>query len=186
MSKMERFRIVNKTNKTVTVKIGPKVVTSSWDEFNKVFIIVDKFWAIFNEEEKKRQEKADDIISDICICFMLQRGNADPARKMGALGLLGAKFEELQKLLGCTNAEAIQVVQSRLRLLNPFMVDPIFNDERFSHKPDFDEEPQDEYESECDEYEPNGVHPNDYVSDKPTFGDAFSCLGDLKKKLENE
>ena len=172
---MERFRIVNKTNKTVTVKIGPKVVTSSWDEFNKVFIIVDKFWAIFNEEEKKRQEKADDIIGDICICFMLQRGNADPIKKIAALGTLATKFEELQKLLGCTNAEAIQVVQSRLRLLNPFMVNPIF-----------DEEPQDEYESECDEYEPNGVHPNDYVSDKPTFGDAFSCLSELKNKLENE
>lgn len=178
MSKEAKFRIINKTSKTVTVKIGPKTVTSSWEEFNQNFIVVDKFWAVFNEEMKKKQEKVDDIISDICICFMLQRGNADPLKKMGALGTMGAKFEELQKLLGCTNGEAIQLVQSRLRLLNPFMVNPIWNDEASLRKPNFDLEDEDDVEPESTK-EP--------ISDgRPTLGDAFSCLSDLKKKLENE
>lgn len=178
MSKEAKFRIINKTSKTVTVKIGPKTVTSSWDEFNKVFIIVDKFWAIFNEEEQKKQEEAEELIGDICVCFMLQRGNADPIRKISALGVLGEKFTKLQELLGCTNAEAIQVVQSRLRLLNPFMVNPIWSGK--------DDEPSEEYEAECDDYEPKGVHPEYENNNGNTLGNMFSCLGELKKKLENE
>ena len=55
MAKEPRFRILNKTRETVTLKLMDKPMTFSWEEFNKKLIVVDKVWAVLNEEEKKKQ-----------------------------------------------------------------------------------------------------------------------------------
>ena len=169
MEKEVRFRILNKTPKTVTVKLMGKPMEFTWEEFNKKLIVVDKVWAVLNEEEKKKQEKVDDLINDAVVCVMLQRGNADPIRKLSALAQLGTITEKIQELLECSNAEVLQLIRKRLMLLNPFMVNPMF-----------------------DSPKPHKKHENHnapkatpvFEEKKPTFGDAFSALSELKEKLE--
>lgn len=185
MEKEVRFRILNKTSKTVTVKLMGKPMTFSWEEFNKKLVVVDKFWAILNEAEKKKQEEADELVNDAVVCVMLQRGNAEPIKKLSALGHLATITEKLQELLECTNAEVLQLIRQRLMLLNPFMVNPMFDDDTLKRNHMYrknplmteeEEEPQEEYEAECEKYEPS----------RPTFGDAFSVLNDLKRKMEEK
>lgn len=173
MEKEVRFRILNKTSKTVTVKLG-KPMTFSWEEFNKKLVVVDKFWAVLNEAEKKKQKEADDLVNDAVICVMLQRGNAEAIKKLSALAKLADIVDKLQEMLECSNAEVLQLIRQRLMLLNPFMVNPMFDTPKDNPLMDEDEEEsQEEYEEECDKYEPV----------KTTFGDAFSCLGELRDKL---
>ena len=169
MEKEVRFRILNKTSKTVTVKLMGKPMEFSWEEFNKKLIVVDKVWAVLNEEEKKKQEEADELVNDAVVCVMLQRGNTDPIRKLSALAQLGAITEKLQIMLECTPAEVMNIIRQRLMLLNPYMVNPIF-----------------------DSPKPHKTHENHnapkatpvFEEKKPTFGDAFSCLAELKETLK--
>lgn len=173
MEKEVRFRILNKTSKTVTVKLG-KPMTFSWEEFNKKLVVVDKFWAVLNEAEKKKQKEADDLVNDAVICVMLQRGNAEAIKKLSALAKLADIVDKLQEMLECSNVEVLQLIRQRLMLLNPFMVNHMFDTPKNNPLMDEDEEEsQEEYEEECDKYEPT----------KTTFGDAFACLGELKDKL---
>lgn len=174
MEKEVRFRILNKTSKTVTVKIGKEAMTFPWEEFNKKLVVVDKFWAVLNEEEKKRQEQADDLVNDAVVCVMLQRGNAEPVRKLAALAQLGSITKKLQELLECSNAEVLNIIRQRLMLLNPWMVNPMFDEH--------EEESKEDFEEECEKHENPSAH--EIPSNKPTFGDAFSVLGELKKNLE--
>lgn len=174
MEKEVRFRILNKTSKTVTVKLG-KPMTFSWEEFNKKLIVVDKFWAVLNEAEKKKQKEADELVNDAVICVLLQRGNADPMRKLGALARLATITEKLQELLECTNAEVLQLIRQRLMVLNPFMVNPMFDTDAPKRNPlmtEEEEEPQKEYEDECEAHGSGN-----------TLSDLCPQLAELKEKL---
>lgn len=175
MEKEVRFRILNKTSKTVTVKLG-KPMTFSWEEFNKKLVVVDKFWAVLNEAEKKKQKEADDLVNDAVICVLLQRGNADPMRKLGALGRLATITEKLQELLECTNGEVLQLIRQRLMILNPFMVNPMFDTDIPKQNPlmtEEEEEPQKEYEDECEAHGSGN-----------TLSDLCPQLAELKAKLD--
>lgn len=174
MEKEPRFRILNKTSKTVTVKLMGKPMEFSWEEFNKKLIVVDKFWAILNESEKKKQKEADELVNNAVVCVMLQRGNAEPVRKLAALAQLATITEKLQEILECSNAEVLNLIRQRLMVLNPFMVNPMFDEG--------EEEPEEEYEEECDEYKPDP----EPVNLKNTLGAHFDCLLELKKKMESE
>lgn len=185
MEKEVRFRILNKTSKTVTVKLMGKPMEFSWEEFNKKLIVVDKFWAVLNEAEKKNQEECDELINDAVICVMFQRGNGEPMKKLAYLAQLGEITKKLQEKLGCDNATVLDLIRHRLMLLNPFMVNPMFDDDTLKRNHMYrknplmteeEEEPQEEYEAECKKYEPS----------RPTFGDAFSVLNDLKNKMEEK
>ena len=129
MEKEVRFRILNKTSKTVTVKLGDKPMEFPWEEFNKKLVVVDKFWAILNEEEKKKQEEADELVNQAVVCVMFQRGNGDPIRKLAYMAQLGKISTKLQEMLECTGAEVLDLIRKRLMLMNPFMVNPMFDDE---------------------------------------------------------
>jgi len=170
MEKEVRFRILNKTPKTVTVKLMGKPMEFSWEEFNKKLIVVDKVWAVLNEEEKKKQEEADELVNDAVVCVMLQRGNADPIRKLSALAQLGTITEKLQVMLECSNAEVLQIIRQRLMLLNPYMVNPMFDSPK--HRKHYERK----------EEKPKAVPV--FEEKKPTFGDAFSALAELKEKME--
>lgn len=169
--KTNRIRILNKTSKTVTLKMvdGPMVFT--WEEFNKKLVVVDKVWAIPNPEEEKKYAKAEDLLGDAIVCVMLQRGSAEPVRKLAALARLGEISKEVCSLLECTPFEFTQLVQQRLKMLNPWMVNPMFDED--------EEESEEEYEEECEKYE-------EYVDDRNTLGANFSCLEELKRKMEAE
>lgn len=182
MAKEPRFRILNKTRETVTLKLQDKPMTFSWEEFNKKLIVVDKVWAVLNEEEKKKQEKAEELISDAVVSMMIQRGNSDAGTKLAHMAMLGKCIDEAAELLECNRLEVMQIIRKRLMMLNPFMVNPMFSE---------------------DEMNRSGIHhkrthrvPNhnkdgnrevvSTVENKPTLGDAFACLGELKEKMDKE
>lgn len=193
MSKEVRFRILNKTSKTVTVKLQGKPMKFSWEEFNKKLIVVDKFWAVLNEEEKKNQEECDELINDAVICVMFQRGNGEPMKKLAYLAQLGEITKKLQEKLGCDNATVLDLIRHRLMLMNPFMVNPMFSEETLkeNHMYRKKETAERQLEREIDTdsrsiQNEKGQKGYQYGPEKPTLGDAFSCLQDLKDKLENK
>ena len=189
MEKEVRFRILNKTSKTVTVKLMGKPMEFSWEEFNKKLVVVDKFWAVLNEEEKKKQAEADELVNDAVVCVMLQRGNADPIRKLSALAQLAKITEKLQEMLECDNAQVLDIIRKRLMLMNPFMVNPMFDDETLkrNHMYRKKETATRQLEKESSDYRPVKNDKNEaggqYGSHTPTFGDAFGCLAELKEKM---
>lgn len=182
MAKEPRFRILNKTRETVTLKLQDKPMTFSWEEFNKKLIVVDKVWAVLNEEEKKKQDKAEELISDAVVSMMIQRGNSDACTKLAHMAMLGKCIDEAAELLECNRLEVMQLIRQRLMMLNPFMVNPMFSEEEMSrsgihHKRTYKEPNRDK----------NGNREVvSTVENKPTLGDAFSCLGELKEKMEKE
>ena len=185
MANKPKFRILNKTNKNVTIKIGDKPITVSWEEYDKTFVTVDKFWAVFNEENQKRHEQAEEAISQAVVHFLAMRaaeGDDSKAQAylVNALGF-GQSMEEIQKLLNCSMLEATQIIQRRLMVMNPFMVNPMFTDDQLKRAGMYRSRKKIEKEWE-EESKPVPV----CEEKKPTLGDAFSCLGDLKSKLEAE
>jgi hypothetical protein len=180
MENKPKFRIINKTNKTVTVKIGPESHTMSWDEYNKTFVTVDKFWAVFNEENQKIHEEAEEKISDAAATFLMARAveGKDTSKYMTYMLMFGTYIDDIQKLLKCSMLEATQIIRKRLMVLNPFMTNPMFpvtNSQKKLRR---------KMEREAEEEVSKPVPVVD--EKKPTLGDAFSCLGDLKAKMEKE
>ena len=183
MNNKTRFRILNKTRETVTLKLQDKPMTFSWEEFNKKLVVVDKVWAVLNETEQKKQDEAEELISDTVVSVMIQNGNSDARTKLAHMMMIGKNVERITELLECTRLEAMQLIRKRLMMLNPFMVNPMFSEEDMNR---------------------NGIHhkkqrggnPNrdkdgnrevaSTVENKPTLGDAFACLGELKEKLDKE
>ena len=183
MEKEVRFRILNKTSKTVTIKLGGKPMKFPWEEFNKKLIVVDKFWAVLNEEEKKKQDKAEELINNAVVAMMIQNGNGDAGTKLTHLAVLGKCIDEATELLECSRLEVMQLIRQRLMMLNPFMVNPMFSEDEMNR-------------SGIHHKKHRGGNPNrdkdgnrevvSTVSNKPTLGDTFSCLGELKEKMEKE
>lgn len=179
MAEETRFRILNKTRETVTLKLQDKPMTFSWEEFNKKLIVVDKVWAILNEEEKKKQDKVEDIINQIVVCVLVQKGNSDPSDKLIHLGMIGGLLSKAAELLECSNVEVIQLVRERLMMMNPFMVNPMFPMDKKQKSIRHRNEAAMRKEQEN---KPTPV----FEEKKPTLGDAFACLGELKEKMENK
>lgn len=175
-----RFRILNKTNKNVTIKIGPETHTLSWDEYNKTFVTEDKFWAVFNEENQKNHELAESKIADATAAFLMARAaeGKDTTKYMTYIFAFGTYLEEIQKLLNCSMMEASQIIRQRLMAMNPFMTNPMFPVSNSQKK--LRRKIEREADSEMN------LPPEPVKENKPTLGDAFSCLGDLKSKLEAE
>ena len=183
MAEETRFRILNKTRETVTLKLQDKPMTFSWEEFNKKLIVVDKVWAIFNEDEKKKQDKAEELINNAVVSMMIQNGNGDAGTKLSHLAMLGTYIDEATKILECNRLEVMQLIRQRLMMLNPFMVNPMFSEDEMNRsgihhkkhrggKPNRDKNGNREVAST--------------VSNRPTLGDAFSCLSELKEKMGKE
>ena len=182
MEKEARFRILNKTNKSVTMKIGDKTVTSTWEEFNESFVMVDKFWAVFNDEMKKKQEKIDDLLGFLTV-YVLEmnaaKNSGDASKELNAAAKVGGLIEKLQEESGFTTMQIMQLVRQRLMVMNPFMVNPMFpmdkRQKSIRHR----------NEAEIRKEKENKTVPV-FEEKKPTLGDAFSCLGELKEKMENK
>ena len=190
MAKETRFRILNKTRETVTLKLQDKPMTFSWEEFNKKLIVVDKVWAVLNEEEKKKQDKAEELINNAVVAMMIQNGNGDAGTKLTHLAVLGKCIDEATELLECSRLEVMQLIRKRLMLMNPFMVNPMFDDETLkrNHMYRKKETVTRQFERETSDYRPIKNDKNEtggqYGSHTPTFGDAFSSLLELKEKLK--
>jgi len=182
MAKEPRFRILNKTRETVTLKLQDKPMTFSWEEFNKKLVIVDKVWAVLNDAEKKKQDEAEELISDTVVSVMIQNGNSDARTKMAHMMMIGKNVERIAELLECNRLEAMQIIRKRLMMLNPFMVNPMFSEEEMNrsgiHHKRIHKEPKHDKDGNREVVST--------VENKPTLGDAFACLGELKEKMEKE
>lgn len=120
-----RTRIVNKTKTSVTLdykgNIGKK--TTTWEEFNEIYDIVDKIWAIPKDEAWKgmleKQNKFQKIVDKAVMFVILADNTTDPGKKLGALAALGSCTDEVMEVLGCDKAEAAGMLQMALSAYGP-------------------------------------------------------------------
>ena len=170
MEKEKRFRILNKT--------------SSWEEFNQNFIVVDKVWAVFNEEMKKKQDEIEDLLGFITVHVLemnVAKNSGDAEKELKAAFMVGSLMDKLQKVSGFTPLQIMQLVRQRLMVLNPFMVNPMFSEDEMKR-------------SGIHHKKQRGGNPNrdkdgnrevvSTVENKPTIGDACPGLAALKEKME--
>lgn len=182
MAKEPRFRILNKTRETVTLKLNDKPMTFSWEEFNKKLVVVDKVWAVLNDAEKKKQDEADELISDTVVSVMIQNGNSDARTKLVHMMMIGKNVDRITELLECTRLEAMQIIRKRLMMLNPFMVNPMFSEEEMNRNGIHHKKLREKTNRDKD----GNKEVASTVENKPTLGDAFACLGELKEKMDKE
>jgi hypothetical protein len=180
-NKQKRFRIVNKTAKNVTVKIGPESHTMSWDEYNQNFISVDKFWCVFNEEMEKAAKEMDEYADWITIAVMEMNAaqhQQDAGKELAAAYRVGSLTKKMQEKFNLTGMQVMQLVRKRLEVMNPFMVHPMFpvsNSQKKLRR---------KVEREADSEMNLASEP--VKENKPTLGDAFPGLASLKEKYEKE
>ena len=175
-----RFRIVKKTNKEVTIKIGPETHTLPWEEYDKTFVTIDKFWAVLNEEEQKKQDLINEKINDATVAFMMARASESKGEPdLVHMGIFGHLLGEIQELSGMSVVQVSMCIRKRLMLMNPFMTNPMFPVSNSQKK--LRRKIEQEADSEMN-LKPTPV----FEEPKPTLGDAFSCLGELKKKMDEE
>ena len=165
----KRFRIVNKTNKTVTVKIGPESHTMTWDEYNQNFITVDKFWCVFNEEMEKMSQEMDEYADWISIAVMEMNAaqhQQDAGKELAAAYRVGSLTKKMQEKFNLTGMQVMQLVRKRLEVMNPFMVHPMFPVSNSQKK--LRRKVEREADSEMN------LTSEPVKENKPTLGDAFS------------
>ena len=125
MNKKPRTRIVNKAKDSVTLDfkgdIGKK--TTTWEEFNEIYDIVDKIWAVPKDEAweriQKQQKEFQKIVDKAVTFVVLADITTDPGKKLGALAALGSCTDEVMKVLGCNKAEATRMLQKALSAYGP-------------------------------------------------------------------
>ena len=143
--KTDRIRILNKTSKTVTIKLNGKPMTFTWEEFNKKLVVVDKVWAVPNAAEEEKYKKAEKLLGDAMVNFLVSRATNNPMTKLTHMARLGEISKEVCELLECTPIEFASLLQDRLKVINPFMINPLW--------PEKENESREEYEKECEEHE---------------------------------
>lgn len=174
MEKEKRFRILNKTAKTVTVKIGKEPITSTWEEFNQSMVVVDKYWAVFNDEMKKKQDEIEDLLGFLTVHVLemnAAQNSGDTSKELKAAYMVGSLMDKLQKISGFTTIQIMELVKQRLMVMNPFMVNPMFpltkKQQRLRKKTDV-------------------VMSSEPETMKTTLGDTCPDLAALKEQMENE
>lgn len=122
-SKEVYHRIVNKTKDYVTVIMNTGInkrepVKMPWDEFNKIFIIVDGFKAYPTEEQKEKADKIERKVNLLCIYLMESQASSFESRsgeeKLKVMASIGSLSRSIQEELGCTMLDLMQVCRSRI------------------------------------------------------------------------
>lgn len=121
MSEKEvRIRIIHKSKEGVILDMkdqGKKSVP--WDTFNKMFLIKDNVWAVFNEETKKKREQFDELMNDLCIQVMMHQADekrGDNSNFLTHMGMIGTLSEKIQKEFGFTAMQVIQEARKRIAI----------------------------------------------------------------------
>ena len=120
-----RTRIVNKTKTSITLdykgNIGKQ--TTTWEEFNEVYDIVDKIWAVPKDEAWKemleKQDKFQKIVDKAVTFAVLADITTDPGKKLSALAALGSCTDEVMEVLDCDKDEATGMLQMALSAYGP-------------------------------------------------------------------
>lgn len=124
-NKKPRTRIVNKTKTSVTLdykgNIGKKTIT--WEEFNEIYDVVDKIWAVPKDEAWKemleKQDKFQKIVDKAVTFVILADTTTDPGKKLSAIAALGSCTDDVMEVLGCDKAEAAGMLQMALSAYGP-------------------------------------------------------------------
>lgn len=101
-----RTRIVHKSKDGVTLDFKGDIgqVTTSWDEFNQIYNIEDKIWAVFNdaawEKVQERQKKVNEAIKKI--------KNNEPDFT------LDNAADEIMSALSCSKDRALKILRDKL------------------------------------------------------------------------
>lgn len=170
----KKYRIVNKSAKGVKLTVNGQSLELDWDSFKKQFNVVDKFYATIHPEFLKKMNRVDDLVNEALVCVMFQNGNGSAVDKMTHMALLAQITKEICEILNCTSFEAAALIKQRMDM---FKDDPlgvalgVAPKEKFYKKNEKKDEPK-----------PTPI----YEEKKPTLGDAFSCLAELKEKMEGK
>lgn len=119
---MARILTLSIGNDIVSIPEGQRTVYLPWPEFNKRFDIVDRYWAVLKEDEKALYNNVDRLLEQMMIAFMITRNyEADGMKRLAAMGAIGECSAKISKLLNCTVADVILLLQPRIKLLRSFM-----------------------------------------------------------------
>jgi hypothetical protein len=108
---------------------------------------------------------------------------------MAHMMMIGKNVERITELLECSKLEAMQIIRKRLMMLNPFMVNPMFSEDEMNRSGIHHRKNLRPKRGEGVSFDDKGnrkVVASEADGGKPTLGDAFSCLGELKEKMEKE
>lgn len=113
-TEIQRIRIVNKSKDGITLdfkgNIGLK--TSSWEEFNKMFIICEdnKKYCTPNKEWVEKRDKAQELIQEALIYYLqVDWKIADPKEvpDLVHMGVVGEYVKKISEVLECGFLEAM-------------------------------------------------------------------------------
>ena len=156
-------------------------------ELADVLEIIEAIEKYYNIEhgavEKKKQDKAEELINNAVVAMMIQNGNGDAGTKLTHLAVLGKCIDEAAELLECSRLEVMQIIRQRLMMLNPFMVNPMFSEDEMNRSGIHRKK---HYGSKSNRNKNGNREVVSTVVNRPTLGDAFSCLGELKEKMGKE
>lgn len=111
-----KFRIINKSKEGVTISTpkGPKMMP--WDQFNNMFVIVDKVYAQLNNQMQKKHDRLEEMINLLTIKTLETKSKASEPSTSEAL-VLGTLADKIQKEFGFTLPQIIAEVQRRITIL---------------------------------------------------------------------
>lgn len=172
---MDKFKIVNKSKEGVIIRLPQgKSLKMSWEEFNSNWIQVEGLMATMKPEYKAKIDQIEDRLNLLTvqvrrnqvIDLKTSNGSNDNPCAGEQLRLyysIGTLIEELTKLMDCSPAEIMQLVNQRLQLLMGYSTP--------------------EFRERYDKHYKNKPEPNPLPSAKLTLGDhpEFDKLKDLFK-----
>lgn len=114
------IKIINKSKDGITLLFGNKTNKSSWEEFNKNFIIDqnNKNFCYPNPELEAKNIKVDEILTKAVTSILFAGAPSSEIKLEGFYGL-GSSVQELCEILECSAGEAIQLIRTaHQRFLN--------------------------------------------------------------------
>lgn len=116
---MRKLRIVKKTKNEVTIKIfGGQFETMTWENFNKLYNIVDTYWAVPNESYTKELNEIDKMINDLCVAIVFSEANGvDDYTRLTYTFQIGDLTQKIQEKSGLTTGQIVKITKQRLAMV---------------------------------------------------------------------
>lgn len=122
MANNVRLRIVKKTKDGVILdmkQFGKQAFP--WNEFNKIYEIVDNVYAQFNADYLAKNEEADKYIDDACVAYFFINGpGVDAGTKLTYMAMLGDCVEKAGKILNLNNLDVMKIIRQRIDAVRNF------------------------------------------------------------------
>lgn len=111
-------KIVKKDKDGVTIQANPraKSVKISWDEFNKMYVYVDKFHVKLTESAAETVDRINECIHYAVENQFLAEHCIEPVTKMAYIAQLGEATTKLQDIAQCSFAEAVAMIRVQYQM----------------------------------------------------------------------